>query len=49
MAGLRPGPASGVGATLSYDSDKAQVGDGSWTITATEPRKSVTYALENPE
>ena len=41
------GPTSGVGAKLSYDSDKAQVGDGSWTITQTEPRKSVTYALEN--
>ena len=41
------GPTSGVGATMSYDSDKAQVGDGSWKITATEPRKSVTYALDN--
>jgi len=41
------GPASGVGAKMSYDSDKAQVGDGSWEIVATEPRKSVTYKLEN--
>jgi len=41
------GPASGVGATMTYDSDKAQVGDGSWKIVATEPRRSVTYALEN--
>lgn len=41
------GPVSGVGAKLSYESDKAQVGDGSWTIVATEPNKSVTYALEN--
>ena len=41
------GPASGVGASLAYESDKAQVGDGSWTITASEPRRSVTYAVEN--
>ena len=41
------GPTSGVGATMSYDSDKAQVGDGSWKIVATEPRSSVTYALDN--
>ena len=41
------GPASGVGAKMAYDSDKAQVGDGSWEIVASEPRKSVTYKLEN--
>ena len=41
------GPASGVGATLSYDSDKAQVGSGSWKIVDTKPRQSVTYAIEN--
>ena len=41
------GPVSGVGAKMTYESDKAQVGNGSWTITGTEPRKSVTYALDN--
>ena len=41
------GPDSGVGATLSYDSDKAQVGSGSWKIVDTKPRQSVTYAIEN--
>lgn len=43
------GPASGVGARLDYSSDKPQLGQGSWEITATEPRASVTYALVNPQ
>ena len=43
------GPASGVGATMAYDSDNPQVGDGSWKIVASEPRRSVTYALENQQ
>jgi hypothetical protein len=41
------GPASGVGATLSYDSDKPQVGEGSWKIVSTQPRSSVVYAVDN--
>ena len=43
------GPASGVGATLNYDSDKPQLGQGSYKITASEPNQSVTYAIENPQ
>jgi hypothetical protein len=43
------GPASGVGARMDYTSDKPQLGQGSWEITATEPRASVTYALVNPQ
>jgi len=43
------GPASGVGARMDYVSDKPQLGKGSWEITATEPRSSVTYAIENPQ
>jgi hypothetical protein len=43
------GPASGVGARMDYTSDKPQLGQGSWEITATEPRSSVTYAIVNPQ
>ena len=43
------GPTSGVGARMDYTSDKPQLGQGSWEITATEPRASVTYALVNPQ
>jgi hypothetical protein len=43
------GPASGVGARMDYTSDKPQLGQGSWEITATEPRASVTYAIVNPQ
>jgi hypothetical protein len=43
------GPASGVGARMDYDSSKPQLGQGSWEITATEPRASVTYAIVNPQ
>ncbi len=43
------GPASGVGARMDYASDKPQLGQGSWEITATEPRASVTYAIVNPQ
>lgn len=43
------GPASGVGARLDYTSEKPQLGQGSWEITATEPRSSVTYAIVNPQ
>lgn len=43
------GPVSGVGARMDYSSDKPQLGEGSWEITATEPRASVTYAIVNPQ
>ncbi len=43
------GPDSGVGARLDYSSDNVQVGDGSWEIIANDPRRSVTYALTNPQ
>jgi hypothetical protein len=46
---LFSGPASGVGARMDYTSDKPQLGQGSWEITATEPRASVTYAIVNPQ
>src|SRR3546814_4913371 len=34
---------------MYYSSDKPQLGDGSWEITATQPRASVTYAIVNPQ
>ncbi|MEO5566734.1 MAG: SRPBCC family protein [Luteimonas sp.] len=43
------GPVSGVGARLDYESDKAQLGKGSWELVANEPRASVTYAIDNPQ
>lgn len=43
------GPAEGVGARLDYQSNKPQLGEGSWEIVATEPRSSVTYTLVNPQ
>lgn len=43
------GPESGKGARLEYVSNEEGLGEGSWEIVATEPRKSVTYAIENPE
>ena len=43
------GPDSGVGATLTYSSDKPQLGDGSYKITASEPGQSVAYAIENSQ
>lgn len=43
------GPDSGVGARLDYSSDNIQVGDGSWEIVATEPQRSVTYAVTNSQ
>ena len=43
------GPVSGVGARMDYSSDKPNLGDGSWEITATQPRASVTYAIVNPQ
>lgn len=43
------GPESGKGARLDYVSKEESLGEGSWEIIETEPRKSVTYAIENPE
>ncbi|GHA69247.1 SRPBCC family protein [Cognatilysobacter bugurensis] len=43
------GPESGKGARLDYVSKEDGLGEGSWEIVETEPRKSVTYAIENPE
>lgn len=43
------GPESGVGATLTYDSDHPQLGHGSYKIVAAEPGQSVTYAIDNPQ
>lgn len=41
------GPASGVGAKLTYESKESAVGDGSWEIVESVPKKSVKYALDN--
>ncbi|HVI57281.1 MAG TPA: SRPBCC family protein [Luteimonas sp.] len=41
------GPASGVGAKLSWSSDNKQVGDGSWEIVESVPGKSVKYAIDD--
>ncbi len=43
------GPESGVGARLDYTSDKEGLGQGSWEIVESEPRRKVTYAIENEE
>jgi hypothetical protein len=43
------GPESGKGARLDYVSKEEGLGEGSWEIIDTEPRKSVTYAIENPQ
>ncbi|KAB8318533.1 polyketide cyclase [Tolypothrix campylonemoides VB511288] len=41
------GPASGKGATLTYESDVQGVGDGSWTIVESVPNERVKYAIED--
>lgn len=41
------GPASGVGAKLSWTSDVKQVGNGSWELIESVPRKSVKFAIED--
>ena len=43
------GPVSGVGATMTYDSEHPQLGQGSYKIVGSEPNQSVTYAIENPQ
>ena len=49
MAMKLSGPVSGVGARLDYESNKPQLGTGSWEIIANQPRASVTYAIDNPQ
>src|SRR3546814_4637547 len=41
------GPASGVGAQLTWTSDVKQVGKGSWELVASVPDKSVKFAIED--
>lgn len=43
------GPDAGVGARMDYTSEDPSLGNGSWEITATDPGKSVTYAITNPQ
>lgn len=43
------GPPAGVGARLDYTSSVPSLGKGSWEIVATDPGKSVTYAITNPQ
>jgi len=43
------GPESGVGARLDYVSQEKGIGEGSWTITKSVPRKLVEYAVTNPD
>src|SRR3546814_5211093 len=41
------GPASGVGAKLTWTSDVKQVGKGSWELIESVPDKSVKFAIED--
>jgi hypothetical protein len=41
------GPESGVGAKVSWDSAQKALGQGSWTISKSEPGKLVEYAIED--
>lgn len=43
------GPPSGVGARLDYVSTEKSLGEGSWTITESVPKKRIVYAIENPD
>jgi len=43
------GPAEGVGATLTYDSDNPRLGHGSYEITESVPGQRITYAVDNPQ
>lgn len=43
VGGERSGPAQGAGATLSWDDP--QWGEGSWTLTAVEPPRSMRYEV----
>ncbi len=41
------GPPMGVGAKFSYHSNERMVGDGSWTISQSEPGDTIVYTLDN--
>ncbi|MGY1425378.1 polyketide cyclase [Lysobacter sp. A289] len=43
------GPDSGIGAQLDYSSDAKGVGDGSWKLVDSQPRKSVSFEVVNNE
>jgi Tfp pilus assembly protein PilE len=43
----RSGPEEGEGATLSFRSDARAVGNGSWTIVESEPKRRVAIAVED--
>ena len=43
------GPDAGVGARMDYSSKVSSLGQGSWEITATDPGKSISYAIVNPQ
>ena len=43
------GPESGVGARLDYVSQEKGIGEGSWTITESVPKKRIAYAVTNPD
>src|SRR5690625_1909074 len=43
----RSGPDEGEGATLSFRSDVRTVGNGTWTIDASEPQRRVGIAIED--
>ena len=40
------GKTEGVGAKVSYESKVRGVGDGSWTITESEPNKRILYSID---
>ncbi|HEY9143998.1 MAG TPA: SRPBCC family protein [Arenimonas sp.] len=42
------GPESGVGAKLSFYSNDATVGEGSWELVEFEPGRKIVYALDTP-
>jgi hypothetical protein len=41
------GPESGVGAKISWDSQEKALGQGSWTISKSEPGKLIAYKIED--
>ncbi|GAB3358071.1 polyketide cyclase [Lysobacter tyrosinilyticus] len=41
------GPESGVGSKVSWDSEEKALGQGSWTISKSEPGKLIAYAIED--
>jgi predicted transcriptional regulator YdeE len=43
------GPESGVGARLDYVSQEKGVGEGSWTITESVPKRRVAFAVTNSD